>query len=143
MAKPTFFNKFPEIAAAFGQIAEDIVTRTATELEYQIAQAAPVDTGALQASVYKRTYAGNDMNEAISSKKGKARRQFFPMVKQPANQYEAFVAVGAKYGIYVELGTFKMPAQPFFYPAVDAVQADFDQIAGDLEAQIRQFVGGE
>lgn len=135
MAKPTFFNHFPEIAEAFGQVAEKIVTDTAHELETKAAENAPVRTGALQASIYKRTYAGHDRHELA---KGKG---FFPLIKQPPNQYEAYVAVGANYGIYVELGTVKMAAQPYFYPAVDATQAEFDQIVGDLEAQIKQFIG--
>lgn len=36
----------------------------------------------------------------------------------------AEVSVGADYGIYVELGTYKMAAQPFLVPALSAAEGE-------------------
>lgn len=35
------------------------------------------------------------------------------------------VVVGVEYGIYNEMGTWKMPARPYFYPAVERERARF------------------
>lgn len=144
MAKgTTFFNNFPEIAEAFGQIAADLVTDTALDLQGQIEDACPVDTGFLQNTVYTRTYTSNNYRGGgrVSKKAKKSGQYTLPSVPQPPNQYTAYVAVGANYAAYVELGTVKMSPRPFFYQVVDSNQALFEEKAADLEDQIKQYIG--
>lgn len=139
----TFFNNFPEIAAAFGQIAAELVTDTALALQEDIEEACPVDTGFLQNTIYTRTYASNNYRGGgrVSKKAKKSGSYTLPSVPQPPNQYTAYVAVGANYGAYVELGTVKMAPRPFFYQVVDNAQDLFDLNAADLEDQIMQHIG--
>jgi HK97 gp10 family phage protein len=66
----------------------------------------PVDTGELQSSI--------GVAEASSS--------------------TLRIEVGADYGIYVEMGTWKMAAQPFFYPIVDQYK---DQLVGIISKNLQ------
>lgn len=68
---------------------------------------APVDTGNLQNSITRRT----------------TRRK---------NQVETVVGPEADYGIYVELGTSRMAAQPFMNPSADEVEPGFRQAMSQL-----------
>jgi len=61
-------------------------------------QHAPVDTGYLRSSVSM----------------------------QMLNDLAAEVIVGADYGVYVELGTRRMAAQPFFFPAFTRTRIAFE-----------------
>lgn len=69
------------------------VRKAAFDIEAQAKVSAPVDTGALKASIQATT----------------------------TGELDAEVAVGVEYGVYVELGTVKAGAQPYLGPAVDLV----------------------
>ena len=45
----------------------------------------------------------------------------------PKEKVVRFVADGVEYGIYQEMGTSKMGAQPFMSPAVEAVRGSFEK----------------
>jgi len=125
------FNHLNALANALASAIARVVTKTAFDIEAQAAENAPVDTGALQASIYERTYTSHDRHDKTRGK------GFFPLIKQPPNQYEAYVAVGANYGIYVEMGTRRMPAQPYFYPAIEANRQPFIDAMSSLEDKLR------
>jgi len=55
------------------------------------------------------------------------------IITEVINDLNARVIVGAEYGLYVELGTRKMRAQPFFIPAVEEVVKQF---GGELKEVI-------
>jgi hypothetical protein len=45
------------------------------------------------------------------------------------------VVVGAEYGVYVELGTSNMAAQPYLFPAAkEVMRTDFQQIEGQASS---------
>jgi len=138
-----FFNKLPEVAEAFGQIAQQIVEDTAFSVQEKAEQNCPVDTGFLRDTIYTKTFASsNYRGGGRVTKSAKQSGQYtLPEVQQPPNQYTAYVAVGASYGVFVEFGTSRAPAQPFFFPAIEASSDAFEQAAGDLEAQIKQKAG--
>ena len=48
------------------------------------------------------------------------------------NNLESSVDVGAEYGIYVEMGTHKMPARPYLIPAGDKAGAGFAKTVAAL-----------
>lgn len=74
-----------------------IVAQATFKVEAQAKVNAPVDTGALR----------NSLNS----------QQMNPVLWR--------VQDGVKYGIFQELGTYKMAAQPFLIPAVESVGAEY------------------
>ena len=56
----------------------------------------------------------------------------------PPDGTAAYVAVGANYGIYVELGTTRRAAKPYFYPAVEAVRPSFDAAMSAIQAKLEE-----
>lgn len=90
-------NDFPRIIAGLEAKAEAIAAKTAMDLEAHAKTRAPVDTGTLKNSIQ-------------ATRIGKAHWR---------------VTVGVEYGLYVEYGTVKSRAQPFFQPAVLAVAPAF------------------
>lgn len=97
------FNRIPQIVAAVQAKARTAPIETAEDIASIARSNAPVATGELRDSI-----------EAV-----------------PVNQYNAEVRVGAEHGIYVEYGTYKMAAQPFFNPALE----------GRAEEMLAKFAG--
>jgi HK97 gp10 family phage protein len=94
-----------QISARLRAAASRIVTATARKLEGRAKVLAPVDTGFLRNSI-----------QALKT-----------------GDLSAVVFVGAEYGVYVEFGTRRMRAQPFFTPAADEARRYF-------EAEMRKLV---
>lgn len=80
------------------------VQKAALDCERYAKILVPVDTGNLRASL---TY-------------------------ENAGQYKAVVGTNVEYGIYQELGTHKMAAQPYLYPA-------YEQAKGELMAALKKL----
>ena len=89
--------KLDQIIARFPYESEEVVKAGAQAVQGYAANAAPVDTGALRASIQ-------------ASKRGSLLW---------------WVADGVEYGIYQELGTYRMSAQPFMVPAVERAQRQY------------------
>ena len=83
---------------------------------------APVGT---PESTGKKGYVGGQMQNSI-------RQETF--VSRPLRYYVMGVTTNVNYSKYVELGTYKMKAQPFLYPAflkgVDALFAQLEENGG-------------
>lgn len=92
-------NEFPKIIAGLEAKAEAIAAKTAMDLEGHAKSRAPVDTGTLKNSIQ-------------ATRIGKAHWR---------------VVVGVDYGMYVEWGTVRTRAQPYFQPAILAVTPLFLQ----------------
>lgn len=92
------FNRIPELIAAVEAQSRLAPKLVADKIAADAKSRAPVDTGYLRSSIH-----------AESKSAGK----------------EADVMVDAPYAAYVEYGTFKMAAQPFLTPAVEAHKAEF------------------
>ncbi len=76
------------------------VAKIARDAEGQMKTMCPVDTGFLKSSILA--------------------------VQTGPGQWQ--ITVGASYGIYIEMGTVKMAARPFFYPALAIVQPAFIEV---------------
>jgi HK97 gp10 family phage protein len=92
------FNRIPALIAAVEANAQQAPKRVADRIAASARSRAPVQTGALRASI-----------ESASVSRGK----------------EAEVRVGAPYAGFVEYGTYKMGARPFLGPAVTEHQEEF------------------
>jgi HK97 gp10 family phage protein len=92
------------IAASIGGNADQALSAVAFQVEAEAKVRAPVDTGALKNSIHAE----------------RKRRGLY------------WVADGVEYGIYQELGTSRMAAQPFLVPAVEAVRGLIERVWGGL-----------
>jgi len=121
-------SKLRSIIRNSGPNARMALRNVAFTVERLAKQKAPVDTGALRASIY--TAIGNE-NSPPDVDDGAARVR----LPDPAGQLVAHVGPSVDYGIYQELGTRLVPAQPFLLPAVraaeDVVPAEFRRVATD------------
>lgn len=102
-------DKLPALLAQMPELVMQIVEKTALDIVAQAQEAAPVRTGALRASI------GMEMTG-------------------PA---EATVSVGVDYGLFVELGTVKMGAQPYLTPAVEANSQPFQDAFSAIEGLVK------
>lgn len=85
---------------------------------------APVDEGTLRASIYMRTPDSNERPN-VTAESGN-----FDL---PAPEDKTSVVVGPSvgYGVWQELGTSKMAAQPYLAPAVSKVRANMSKFHKD------------
>lgn len=155
------FNDFAKIADKIEPACKKIVRKTMRTVRDSARNLAPKDTGLLKRSVYytggggSSTY-GQIVQQAGSlSRKGfisrrrlashfkrveRQRKQealIFPEMPPPPSATEGYVAVAATYGVYVELGTRKMPARPFFYPALNDGQQVLEEELSKFEDSIK------
>lgn len=123
------FNRLPQLAGEIKAQGEALVQKTADDIVTGAQDRAPVRTGALRDSIHR---------EGAGS--------------------ESRVIAGAPYAVYVEYGTSRMGAQPFFWPALEverpiylaawrAILAGSGQRAGSAtvtpgRGTIRRITGG-
>lgn len=82
---------------------------------------APVDLGNLRNSIYVRT---NDDNSLPSEATEELPR--------PSTENSVVVGPSVEYGIYQELGTSIMDAQPYMLPALREVESELEESFGVL-----------
>ncbi len=126
------FNHFPQIAARIKPAVQQIVKQTAQQVQGAAKSNAPYATGFLQSSIYVSDWEGSDYGQTGPPP---GDSYLLPEV-QPDNDTTAIVGVAANYGIYQEMGTRFMGAQPYFYPAVDEGQGFFDAELSTFEELI-------
>ena len=59
-----------------------------------------------------------------------------PEIARPDNDIDAYVSVAAPYAGFLETGTRFMPAQPAFFPAIEAGRASFEEAHARLESEL-------
>lgn len=121
-------SKLRAIIRNLGTNARQALRNVAFTVERLAKQKAPVDTGALRGSIYTAMQGDNAPPDA-----GQAGEQVrLPNVD---GALVAHVGPSVDYGIYQELGTRVMAAQPFLLPALraaeDVVPAEFRRVATD------------
>ena len=131
------FNHFPQVAEALHKALSQVVRKTALDLQASAASKAPVDTGFLRSSIYTVTSTDSTYGQAGSPP---GDSSLLPEVAKPEDDLTAYVAVGANYGVYVELGTRFMPAQPYFYPAVEEAKVEFQTALDAIEPTIKGLI---
>lgn len=93
-----------------GELASQVVRKTALDVQRDAQTLAPVDTGFLQSSI-STTIAGD-------------------------GEMSAEVGPTAHYGIYVEMGTSRMSPQPYLFPAADRHEQNFYEAIAQLGGSI-------
>jgi len=78
-------------------------------------------------SVYASTPEGSDYQSDVE--------RSLPEVK-PENNQEAIIGVSADYSVFPNYGTIHQPPRPFWEPAMDRVQLDFEVGMEDLAKRL-------
>jgi hypothetical protein len=129
---------------------EQAVRRSAFFLEGHASLLAPYDTGALKASIYTDTFVSTERERAIataralwaarhlqvvegdaSEERASALGPIAPAPDSPRSPFEAVVAAGMEYAIYLEYGTSRMAARPYFQPAIASTQPVFESLVSE------------
>lgn len=114
------------------------VRATAFAVEGSAKQGAPVDTGALRASIYTVTSQGSGGGKAAAVASARRPDQAFDSGGE-VKPLTALVVVGAQYGVHLEYGTVHMPAQPYLYPALAAHR---ETLSREVAAAVRRIGRG-
>jgi HK97 gp10 family phage protein len=133
------YNKFPQSAAALHHAISQVVRKIAFDVQASAQANAPVDTGFLRNSIYTVTSEGS--GRAQVGAPTKADSYLFPEIAAPPDDTTAYVAIGANYGEFVEMGTRYTPAQPFVTPAVELARGDFEAELGAIEPGMKAEMG--
>lgn len=137
----TSHSHFGKIAAATMAKLDEAVRETAQDVRAAAAAGAPVDTTALQHSIYVSDDRGSDYNRAAgvairlrhSGNRPGSPAQVVPEVR-PSHPHEAIVGSAVAHAAPNELGTTKMPARPFLAPAIAHAAGHFERrIEGALK----------
>lgn len=120
MAAIKSFNNWDKVAQSIRPAEKAVIRKTALDgvanVKAMIVANDQIDTGFMLNSVYfvtsgQSTYRGGD--------------KALPQVAKPGSELEAWVAVGAEYAIYQEMGTAYMPGHPFFKPGMERTRQGF------------------
>lgn len=98
------FNRFPDLARKAPDRARELVKKAAYELEARAKTEVPVDTSNLK----------NSIGTSIEN-----------------NGMTGVVSTNVEYAAYVEFGTVKMAAKPYFTPAAEQVRKSFERAVKD------------
>lgn len=140
MSLLTMFNLLPECPEALQKAVSQVVRKAAFDIQAAAAANAPVDTGFLRSSIYVVTHSESTYGQGSDNPPSGAT--LLDPVDAPPDDRTAYVAVGANYGIYVEMGTANMAAQPYLLPAAEAVKPAYLAAMARLEGPILSFLGG-
>ncbi len=125
MAGLVYVNRFPELAAALKPALQKGVQATGEQMVSNIAGPAPRRSGFMADNVY--------VSGPLSSTYGAGPAPptddvyLLPEVK-PNDDMTAIVGAAADYSVYVNYGTYKMAAQPFFDQGVETTRGEFEPI---------------
>lgn len=126
----TGFNNFPVLSEKFDIAISQVIRKAAFDIQAKAQGSAPVDTGFLKNSIYTVTSDSSNYGNAGSLPKGAS---LLPEIPGPPDAHTAYVAVGANYGIYVEMGTRHMPPKPYLDPAVETVRPSFESAMSAID----------
>lgn len=146
------FNHFLNMGTGLNAALKQLVEDTAYNVEAIAYINAPKDTGFLADSIYtvtktKSSYGQGGTKPRYKHNAVKPRRTkldttlLLPEIDKPDDNFTAYVAVGAQYGVYLEFGTRFMPAQPYFFQAVETAGPYFENEARKIEDKLREVAG--
>jgi hypothetical protein len=122
------FNLFPELPELIQEAVIKATKKAAFDIQRLAAVGPPRDTGFMKSSIYVVTKDSSTYGQNLEGD-----GELLPEVERPESPTIAYIAVGADYGIYQELGTVNMPAQPYLLPAAEAVFPEYMAALETLE----------
>lgn len=141
-------DRTAQVAALLTRVIKQTTAFNADALAFAAESLAPVDTGALRASIYV-----NDGDASTyDTRVGQAERlnpdmealdeihpEFVISLQDVTDKaYVVVVGVAAHYGIFQEEGTVFQPPQSFLRPAAESIGSEFQN---DMTDAIRQALG--
>jgi HK97 gp10 family phage protein len=123
------FDRRRFVTAAIQKSARICVAKACFDTEAEAKRRAPVDTGALANSIYSNVGGKNGYPLAEAAVNAARPGAGVLPEETPANDTEGVVSVAVEYASYVEYGTVRAPAQPYFTPAVEKVAPEFVKLA--------------
>lgn len=132
------FNHFDDVASALPDILSKVVRKTAFDVQSDAQSLAPRDTGFLANSIYVKTSKDSTYSQVEQPTKKDA--SLLEEVDTPPDDQTAYVAVGANYGLYVELGTIHQAPQPYLTPSVEAGQTALEKAASAIESMLKDAI---
>ena len=125
------FNLFPELPELIQRAVVKATKKAAFDIQRLAAQNAPVDTGFLKSSIYVELKDSSTYAQGVDSPPAGAT--LLPEVTPPEKATIAYIAVGANYGLFQEMGTVHTPPQPYLVPAAEAVFPAYEAALKALE----------
>jgi phage gpG-like protein len=120
MAQST--NKFAEIADLYAQGAKQMVLQTTSELQAEVKSLILdkdiYDTGRMYRSVYTKTVEKSTYDHEDEL--------IMPEIPDEADDYTAFVAVGAVYGAIQNYGGHGITGRPYWEPGLMRIRRSLD-----------------
>lgn len=112
---------------------QNAVGTVAFAVERRAKMKAPVDTGALRASIYTRLGTRKDgFDRAAQAAGGRNTDANLTELPPPKNETTAHVGPAVNYAIFQEFGTHNQAAQPFLLPAVREVERELAEMFKDV-----------
>lgn len=112
---------------------EEILAKTAFEIEGKAKQLAPVDTGALMSSIFTKTKRSNGFRKACGNAQNKnPKAKMLPESEFEIKDGEALVGSPMEYAFWVEIGHHKVSARPFLGTAVEMARTGFEKLLKGL-----------
>lgn len=108
---------------------DDNIRAIAFAIEAKAKAKAPVDTGALRASIYTRTARDNGYAQASADARQRNADAALQPLPEPG-EHAAVVGPSVGYALDVELGTARRAATPYLTPAVREVGNDLARRLG-------------
>lgn len=107
------------------------VAKAAFAVEAEAKLNAPVDTGALRASIYTSLHNGGRGSQAMAQARSLRPEAVTEALPTPRTGNTAYVGPSVEYGAEVELGSARRPGTPYLQPAVRAVEGQFKKFLAD------------
>ena len=113
-----------------GNVAE-AVARVAFAIEARAKQKAPVDTGALRASIYTSLKDGGMGVKAMNEARSLRPDVLTDPLPMPRDNHTAYVGPTVEYALGIEIGTVRRAGTPYLQPAVRETEQEFRKMLAD------------
>lgn len=108
----------------------EAVAKVAFTVEANAKILAPVDTGALRASIYTSLAHGGNGSQAMTEARTRNPDANVLPLPEPQDDHTAYVGPSVEYGLGVEIGTRRRPATPYLLPAARKAERDLMGVIG-------------
>jgi hypothetical protein len=113
------------------RVLDAIIKNLGGNVANAVAKAAPVDTGALRASIYTSLQNGVRGTDAMGEAHARNPQVETHPLPTPNDNHTAYVGPSVEYGAAIELGSVRRAGTPYLQPAVRETEDEFRKLLGD------------